>query len=228
MSWTVGNRGIVQVREVSHSCGVREPVSILFLSDLHFSKSSQLIADQILAHAMRLSPDLILLGGDYVDFKSGLPVMDKFLRELQQIAPCIAILGNHDFWFYKKRILELFSSHQVPVLGEKGLNRYQEHGLQIDAIPHKEGGDVLLQHEPKQLDAVLHQYKLILAGHLHGGQIVLWATEKGWYPGRLFYKWNRSSLAKDSAIAIVSRGLGDTFPLRYNCPKELIYVKLSQ
>jgi len=85
---------------------------------------------------------------------------------------------------------------------------------------------ILCLHKPMDVVKVAHRYKLIFAGHLHGGQVVLWSGEKGLYPGRLFYKWNRLSADFGNCQYLISRGLGDTLPIRYNCKKEAILVEI--
>lgn len=226
MKLTVGSRGKVEVRNVKHATAQGSQLNLLFLSDLHFTSRSTTIAIQIMNHAKALNPDLILLGGDYVDSKSGLSILEELMIALRELAPCVAVFGNHDYWIFKSRLSQIFESRNVELL-DSDHTTCEMLGLKIDAKPMLEGGDVLLLHKPKKLDRVLKTYSLVFAGHLHGGQFVFWESQHGYFPGRLFYRWNRGEVRSDTSLAIISKGLGDTLPIRYKCPKELIYVELS-
>jgi uncharacterized protein len=86
---------------------------------------------------------------------------------------------------------------------------------------------ILLLHRPIDVRKIAHTYNLIFAGHLHGGQAVLWSTCKGLFPGRLVYKWNRLSVDYGNCQYLISKGLGDTLPIRYNCRKDSILVGIN-
>jgi hypothetical protein len=85
---------------------------------------------------------------------------------------------------------------------------------------------ILCLHKPIDPTTLAHHYNLIFAGHLHGSQIVGWHTKNGLYPGRWLYKWNRLSASIGAASYLISKGLGDTLPIRYNCRKDLLLVDL--
>ena len=68
---------------------------------------------------------------------------------------------------------------------------------------------------------------LILAGHLHGGQFILFKTNKnGHFPGSLVYRYCTDRRQLKHTTLIVRKGLGDTFPFRLNCAKEVIRVQI--
>jgi predicted MPP superfamily phosphohydrolase len=70
-------------------------------------------------------------------------------------------------------------------------------------------------------------YGLVLAGHLHGGQCVL-ATHRGrLYPAAWFHRWHGLRFHDGGCTLIVSRGAADTFPFRFNCPREVILCEVS-
>ena len=67
----------------------------------------------------------------------------------------------------------------------------------------------------------------MLAGHLHGGQCVL-ATRRGrLYPAAWIYRWHGLRFAEWGAVLLVSRGAGDTLPVRFNCPREVILCMIT-
>jgi predicted MPP superfamily phosphohydrolase len=70
-------------------------------------------------------------------------------------------------------------------------------------------------------------YGLVLAGHLHGGQCVLATRRRRLYPAAWIYRWHGLRFAEWGAVMLVSRGAGDTLPIRFNCPREVILCALT-
>ncbi len=93
---------------------------------------------------------------------------------------------------------------------------------------------LLLVHDPTfvtkpafAVETARHPIHLVLSGHTHGGQIRLpWigAPQLLYWPGaRLFDNW----LAQIGNTQVyVSRGAGESFPLRFNCPPEVNILTL--
>jgi predicted MPP superfamily phosphohydrolase len=81
---------------------------------------------------------------------------------------------------------------------------------------------LLLAHSPEQFRwAQARGFQLVLAGHLHGGQIdlpLLGPISGGRYHAGVF--------SSRSTVMHVSRGLGAIFPLRWNCPAEITKLVL--
>jgi predicted MPP superfamily phosphohydrolase len=89
---------------------------------------------------------------------------------------------------------------------------------------------ILLVHQPSGvLDASMHRVDLVLAGHTHGGQIVLpWGYAPITPSGALSrtYLAGRFTLP-DGGTMVVSRGVGtSTIPVRWNAPADLIVITL--
>jgi hypothetical protein len=54
------------------------------------------------------------------------------------------------------------------------------------------------------------------------------ATRRGrLYPAAWFYRWHGLRFAEGGAVLLVSRGAGDTLPVRFNCPREVILCALT-
>jgi uncharacterized protein len=49
---------------------------------------------------------------------------------------------------------------------------------------------------------------------------------KGLFPGRFFYKWNILEKQIDGCLYAISKGVGDTLPIRYDCPKDILLVEI--
>jgi predicted MPP superfamily phosphohydrolase len=87
---------------------------------------------------------------------------------------------------------------------------------------------MLCTHHPGEFPAaVTAGYALVFAGHLHGGQCVL-ATRGGrLYPAAWIYRWHGLRFTEGTAVMLVSRGAGDTLPVRFNCPREVILCTIT-
>ena len=84
---------------------------------------------------------------------------------------------------------------------------------------------VLCTHHPGP-PAARQGFDLILSGHLHGGQFVFYERGGKLYPGAFAYRWNGLRFQENGHTLLVSRGVRDTLPLRWNCPREVIVVDL--
>lgn len=66
---------------------------------------------------------------------------------------------------------------------------------------------------------------MLLAGHLHGGQIVLWRDRRGRpQPAGARHDRLEDSSAIHGVPLLVSRGMGDTLPLRIRAPRVIVII----
>ncbi len=85
---------------------------------------------------------------------------------------------------------------------------------------------ILLAHHPHAFDdAVDAGIPLTLAGHTHGGQLML-NEETGFGP-MMFRYWSGLYTRGDSHL-VVSNGVGNWFPLRTSAPAEIIHITLQR
>jgi len=139
------------------------------------------------------------------------------------------------------RIAGLFwSRHEHPVGDDPGhvgrvqatLGQPPDHDTLSSAITSAAGREpftIALAHHPHAFDALADRgVELTLAGHTHGGQIML--TPPGWSErvgaGNLLFRylWGEYRLG-DSAL-YVNAGVGNWFPLRINAPAEIVQIRL--
>ncbi len=94
-------------------------------------------------------------------------------------------------------------------------------------LEEREPGDftILLAHHPEAFDAAARaNIPLTLAGHTHGGQLML-APRFGFGPW--FYRYWSGVYQKGSSQLVVSNGTGNWFPLRIGAPAEIIHLTLE-
>jgi hypothetical protein len=164
--------------------------TILHLSDLHLDMSEDFV-DALIERVRAVDYDLCVLTGDYRyrtrgPYEPALAGLARLRPHLKE--PVYAVLGNHD------------SIRMVPGMEDLGIRvllnesvRLERHGAMIhlagidDAhyyrvdnlhkaahdIPHQEVS-ILLSHTPEPFRNAAHaDFKLMLCGHTHGGQICL-------------------------------------------------------
>jgi predicted MPP superfamily phosphohydrolase len=217
-------------REKVARIGVK--MRILFASDLHLRKHGPPhIIDGLVGIATKECPDVVLLGGDLVDWTTGLDALQSLVRRLSGVAPVGAVAGNHDRWIGVAKV-------QAAVLAAGG--RW------LEDSPWTLGADcaiygsreqpvqaanyhLLCTHHPgaSALSPGRH-FDLTLSGHLHGGQLVLYQRNGKLYPGAFLYRWNGLRFEdNDGKTLLISRGVQDTLPLRWNCPREVLVVDIG-
>lgn len=94
------------------------------------------------------------------------------------------------------------------------------------ALRNVEAFPILLAHHPHAFDrATEAKLPLTLAGHTHGGQLML-NSETGFGP-MLFRYWS-GLYTRGASNLVVSNGVGNWFPLRTSAPAEIIHLKLRR
>ena len=104
------------------------------------------------------------------------------------------------------------------------------HGSRVIAVSGPEAaylpeGDfqVLCAHNPRVWKTARQNgYDLVLAGHLHGCQLVAFEYRNRLFPGAVFYPYCFLSHQEGSTRLVVSRGVSDLLPIRWRCPREVI------
>lgn len=202
---------------------------LLYVSDIHLRTGrSDRLCRQVLDSVTRCNPDVVLLGGDLVDRSSELSKLSDLVRKLHEVAPVLAIGGNHDRQIGMDRVREAV----VHGGGQWIHHRIARvtHGERVIAVsgpetpPHVDGHvRVLCAHDPRIWKTSRHVgYDLVPAGHLHGCQLVACEYRDRLFPGAIFYPYCFLSHHRGSTRLVVSRGVSDLVPIRWRCPREVV------
>ncbi|MEO6228586.1 MAG: metallophosphoesterase [Ferruginibacter sp.] len=232
MKLEIGSNDHFEIRRVQCNAAAGKGFTVLYLSDLHFKRNSYQLIVKMIDQIDELNPDIILLGGDYIDFKSQLPKLDRLLEVLSKRDNVFAIAGNHDYTFNIDIIRERMERHNIYWLENNSVCVTINNSIiQLDGTkPGKRKASVdlaiLCLHQPINIQKFHTEYDIAFAGHLHGCQFVFWQKDKKLYPGRLFYKWNLLEQTDGNCNYYISKGMGDTLPVRFNCSKEMVFVQV--
>lgn len=224
---------------------------VLLISDTHRGRPDMPAArlDAIMAQANAIKPDLILLAGDYIGGKptiGGKPHLEPAVRPLGKLhAPLgvFAVLGNHDngHWgpivFAAQPSPRLLVNRSVDIgpLVIAGVDSI-EHGANVTAAlagatPGKPV--LLLRHEGDALASVSPPKDLsvlALAGHTHGGQIMLplIGAPSDWLLHDGAPLCRRGFCTLNGWPLYVSSGVGTSVvPLRIGVPPEMVLITLT-
>ena len=220
-------------------------VRIAHLSDLHLGVPSRgrRAAEQAVAWIAERRADLVCITGDLVSRRAGVPQLEKLLSEL---GPSFVVLGNHDFAdsrdpFSQRIDPAVFAAIEgVTLLGDDAVDvellgvRVQLVGVEPgayarrSAVPQRLADPdaafrVLLCHFPgiarRIPPGVFH---LVLAGHLHAGQIVLPLPGKKLRLAHLRAHDVVGIYRYGTTVLHVSPGVGTTFvPFRFFARPEV-------
>ncbi len=228
---------------------------IMQISDFH-NGSFKGGTKKLIERVEKEKPDIIALTGDIIDEKAlnDLPVAE-LVSKLKLFAPVYFVSGNHDInypHFYdmynmlKNEGVVLLENQKVII--KKGMAQINLYGiddlvmpsnfgekiflnLEMSELKPQSGYNVLLFHRADFFDNLKgNGYQLVLAGHMHGGQVQIPFVGGLISPHinrRLFPKYTDGIYSEAGTTMVVSRGLGNIVHVpRVLNPPEVVLVTL--
>ena len=212
---------------------------IVFASDFHISKHDKHRLNRIVNLINKHSPDLVLFGGDFIkghDGKNTLSIEEQAEVFSKINAPIISVLGNHDGWYDKSRVANALEKNGIVVLSNssKKINGIYVSGVEdiqtgypdIElALSGTERPRILLTHSPDIYYDVKESVDLILAGHVHGGQVYIPFLGAPTVPSIYGSKFARGVIFETKNKMIITKGLGTSIlPIRFFSVPEIILI----
>lgn len=238
--------------------GLDRPLTFLQVSDFHygfFFGSKEL--DELIGLLNSLNGDALCLTGDV--FHSPMSPVERAVPILKKLKPRIVgnfvIMGNHEFYTGEHRTVQAFKDSGLRILRnewltfERGDTCIQLGGVDdpmtnwlwgkefplfrdfVKNAPRSPGFKILLSHRPNVLPfAAEARFDVVLAGHTHGGQIILPVPtmDRGMSLAGLVSAYTRGWYHMGPTRMYLSSGVGLTFvPWRINCPPEIAVFHLT-
>ena len=225
-----------------------EGLRIAHLSDFHLGVPSrgERAVERAVEWVEERQPDLTLISGDLLSRPRG----EEKLRELVGRLPnCFAVLGNHDYAVSKdpfSRPVKLEELGSARLLADEAATVEVRGGrvqvVGVDPRSYRRGTArperfadesaglrILLCHFPQVIDRLEPGvFDLVLAGHLHAGQITVP------YPGgrlrlaHLRWTYVEGTYERPGGVLYLSAGLGTTFvPFRFFARPEATELVLE-
>jgi uncharacterized protein len=232
-------------------------LTITHLSDMHVGRLFRPEHLPAMIDAVNsLKSDLVVVTGDLIDHSNQfLPAASDAIAQLNPGYARVVIAGNHDLIDSPREFLSHFrererhflldESIEVDIGGEKILiaglfwsrsdepiGRDPGHAGRVRralAERHPDRFTIGLAHHPHAFDAFADwNTDLTLAGHTHGGQIML--TPPGFpYPigaGSVMFRYVWGIYRRGHSVMNVTSGVGNWFPVRINAPAEIVQLQL--
>lgn len=232
-------------------------LTITHLSDFHVGRLFRPEhLGRVVEATNKLKSDLIVITGDTVDHSADfLPAACDAFAQMESRYGRYVVIGNHDLMDSPREAVRYIEQREPDFLSDRcrtleisgewlriaGLfwSRYDR--AKLGAPGHYErvhkvlGGTdpkictVALAHHPHAFDALADAgADLTLAGHTHGGQLML--TPPG-SPvpiggGNLLFRYIWGEYRRGDAALYVNSGVGNWFPVRFNAPAEIVQIRL--
>ena len=229
------------------------PLRIALLADLHVGSHTDDVT-RYAAIAREVSaflPDLVLLGGDYVNMQwlggGRVPprVIARILARITGRHGRFAILGNHDYNYGDQEVAAALRAHGIIVLDhQRGSFMFGGHAIDVVGLPDAhivrpqlrallaslapDRPTIVLTHDPVWFKDVPTGPYLTLAGHTHGGQIKLPGLGVVTNASRAPLRWSHGLVVEGGRHLIVTAGLGTGgIPLRIGVPPEFVLIEVT-
>jgi uncharacterized protein len=166
-------------------------VRVVQLSDLHLGRATDpALLEAAVARVRALEPDLVVMTGDYLNRSlEQAPALRRLVAALPK--PCVATLGNHDYWSGADGVRAALRRGGVQVLVNQS-RRLSGPGWELTVVGVDDGytghqairaafagladprDTLVLTHYPNTADAIARVGgRLIVAGHTHGGHFAV-------------------------------------------------------
>ena len=220
---------------------------IVHLSDLHMSgRIAKAFFERVVDEVNECDAALVAITGDIVERTECLDWIPSTLGRLRARGGVYYVLGNHDRRVGKDRLTAaLDDAGLIHVSGSPrnffvGDTRVVLAGNELpwfgpatdlaDCPPHDSSGlpvRIALVHSPDRFAwAQANEIDLVLAGHVHGGQVCLPVLGPIVAPSLHGVRYAGGIYRAGNTVMHVSRGTSSFTPIRWNCPPEIAVLNL--
>lgn len=220
-------------------------IKVVFAGDFHVKPHQKKRLKEIVEIINCQNPDIVLSTGD---FPSGhtkfltMPIEDiaKEFRNITAEYGFYTSLGNHDQYFgtdYVKEKLEknninvLYNSNKKVTINGKDVYiagiQYKPKDISLieKSLQNTKQPTIMLTHSPDEITKMPNNINLILAGHTHGGQIVLPIIGPLFTASKYHKKYVYGFINDNGKKLITTKGIGvSILPFRFNCPPEIVVI----
>ena len=230
-------------------------LTITHLTDFHVGRYFQpKYLPHVVDVVNRLNSDLIAITGDIVDHSiEFLPAACDAFEQMESRYGRYVIVGNHDLIDSPDEAMNVLRQREPNFLADEHVQidiggetvqvgglfwmRFNHTGPPLTFAEHTQrmltGADpgvftLALAHHPHAFDALAAEgVDVVLAGHTHGGQVML--TPQGSarpIGGGSIFRYIWGEYTRGRSIMNVSAGVGNWFPIRINAPAEIVQIRL--
>lgn len=180
--------------------------------------------------------------------ETGLPILNNASARISLDGICLRLSGidwDYDVAGIHRHVARVCATEPVDVSDSAGAGSAVGSSSRVDDMPRTISGaagatcpegspepHILLAHHPEAFDAAIaHGVDLVLSGHTHGGQFNLKRRLQRFGGqqlgiGLLTHRYPWGIYARGSSRLHVTSGVGSWFPLRMNCPTEIVLLEI--
>lgn len=249
--WEPSNLAVVRHKIRLRRGAPLDGLRIAVISDLHAGApyiDEAKIAD-IVRRTNAEQPDLILLNGDFVAGRVlgrrpiAIETVAALLQPLRARLGVYAFIGNHDHTRGAGRIIAVLEAAGFPVL-ENRATTVADGSFVLAGFGHaytnpgnpdvvfaglaKDATILAVTHSPDMFPRLPARCALTIAGHTHGGQVVLPLLGRAMVPSRFGQRYAAGLTVEDDRTLFVSTGIGTSvLPVRFGVKPEISLLELS-
>jgi len=232
--------------------GVETRVAVI--ADLHVGSPRNGIDNlrRVVERVNGAEPDLILIAGDLVidNVVGGTFVppeeISRELGALEATRGVFAVLGNHDRWLSADRVKAALEDAGLEVVENRGVRvelgrgsvwiagasdawtGHPDLGAALDGARESEPV-LLLTHNPDLFAEVPARVSLTIAGHTHGGQVILPFVGRAITPSRFGERYAAGHVVEAGRQLFVTTGIGTSrIGVRFLVPPEIAVLTLRR
>jgi predicted MPP superfamily phosphohydrolase len=239
----------IQEKEVAipRLAAAHEGLRIAHLTDLHMSgRLTRAFFEHVVDEVNRMAVDIVAVTGDIVEGNKFLESLPSTLGHLKSRYGVYYVLGNHDRRADETKLREALADAGLTNVGSTWVQivvngaplvfagnelPWYKPAADLSNCPNESNAGrptrVLLSHSPDQFKwAQANDVDLMLAGHLHGGQVRLPLIGAVTSPSIHGVRYAAGLFTAGNTVMHVSRGISALTPLRYRCPPEIAILVL--
>ena len=233
--------------EISRLAAAHDGLRIAHLTDLHMSgRITRAYYEHVVEEVNGARADIVAITGDIVEGDQFLDWLTPTLGRLRARHGVYYVRGNHDRRATEGLLVAAMAAtgivhvgstwqqvlvNDAPVILAGNELPWHKPATDMSVCPgHDSAGlplRILLAHSPDQFGwAQANDVDLMLAGHLHGGQIRLPLLGAITSPSKHGVRYVAGVFTAGNTVMHVSRGAGALTPLRFGCPPEVSVLVL--
>lgn len=225
---------------------LRQPIRILHLSDFHLHGPTGYRENWVSHRLRENAPDLICITGDVFETADGMNAAMDFIQQLARYAPVYVVLGNWEHWAHvdvhgygvrlqqagihflrNSSMSSTFHGQELTIAGVDDPSTYRADLFKALHDTKPDAPILLLSHAPVIFPEASKRVSVVLAGHTHGGQVVIPLWGPAWMPqGTWPYVYGE--YRSGSATMVITSGVGlSNLAARFNCRPEIAWITLK-
>lgn len=216
------------------------PLRVAFASDLHAGPTTpSAVLEEAFALLRAFSPEVLILGGDYVLFEAAYAEeLAPLIRSVPAPLGRYAVLGNHDLWADDRAIARALGLAGAELLVNRCVSFPGRPGVSLGGLDDAWAGapdygaafenaqaiHLLAMHSPDHVPRLAdRRFALALCGHTHGGQIALPGGRAVHAPSEASRRYLAGHYDLPGGPLWVSRGVGHAeVPWRWLAPADVL------